>query len=38
MSFKSVLIVIVLILVAFGAGYGLGYWKLQMAEIAIGAG
>jgi hypothetical protein len=32
MSFKSVLIVIVLILVAFGAGYGLGYWKLQMAE------
>jgi hypothetical protein len=32
MSFKSVLIVVVLILVAFGAGYGLGYWKLQMAE------
>lgn len=32
MSFKSVLIVIVLILAAFGAGYGLGYWKLQMAE------
>jgi hypothetical protein len=32
MSFKSILIVVVLILVAFGAGYGLGYWKLQMAE------
>lgn len=32
MSFKSVLVVIVLILVAFGAGYGLGYWKLYTAE------
>ena len=32
MSFKAVLIVIVLILAAFGAGYGVGYWKLQMAE------
>ena len=32
MRFKAVLIVIILILVAFGAGYGVGYWKLQMAE------
>jgi hypothetical protein len=32
MSFKTVLIVIILILAAFGAGYGVGYWKLQMAE------
>ena len=32
MSFKSVLVVIVLILAAFGAGYGLAYWKLYTAE------
>ena len=32
MSFKSVLVMIVLILAAFGAGYGLGYWKLYTAE------
>jgi hypothetical protein len=32
MSFKATLIVAFLILVAFGAGYGVGYWKLQMAE------
>jgi len=32
MSFKAVLIVIILILVAFGAGYGVGYWKLYKAE------
>ena len=32
MSFKATLIVAFLILVAFGAGYGMGYWKLQMAE------
>ena len=32
MSFKAALIVAILILAAFGAGYGLGYWKLQMAE------
>jgi hypothetical protein len=32
MSFKSILVVIVLILAASGAGYGVGYWKLQMAE------
>jgi hypothetical protein len=32
MGFKAVLVVIVLILAAFGAGYGMGYWKLQMAE------
>ncbi len=32
MSFKAVLVVIVLILAAFGAGYGMGYWKLQVAE------
>lgn len=32
MGFKTFLIVIILILAAFGAGYGLGYWKLQMVE------
>jgi len=32
MSFKAVLIVMILILSAFGSGYGVGYWKLQMAE------
>jgi len=32
MSFKAVLAIILLILVSFGAGYGLGYWKLQMAK------
>ena len=32
MSFKAALIVAILILAAFGAGYGVGYWKLQMAE------
>ena len=32
MSFKTVLVIILLILVSFGAGYGLGYWKLQTAE------
>jgi hypothetical protein len=32
MSFKAVLIVIILILVAFGAGYGVGHWKLYKAE------
>jgi len=32
MSFKAILIVFILILVAFGAGYGVEYWKLQMAE------
>jgi len=32
MSFKTALIIAILILAAFGAGYGLGYWKLQTAE------
>jgi hypothetical protein len=32
MSFKAALIVAILILAAFGAGYGLGYWKLYTAE------
>jgi len=32
MSFKAALVVAILILAAFGAGYGVGYWKLQMAE------
>ena len=32
MSFKGALIIAILILAAFGAGYGLGYWKLQTAE------
>jgi hypothetical protein len=32
MSFKGALIVAILILAAFGAGYGLGYWKLYTAE------
>jgi hypothetical protein len=32
MSFKAVVIVLILILAAFGAGYGLGYWKLYTAE------
>lgn len=32
MSFKAVLIVVILILAASGAGYGVGYWKLQLAE------
>lgn len=32
MSFKAVIIIIILIVVSFGAGYGLGYWKLQMAK------
>jgi len=32
MGFKAVLIVILLILAAFGAGYGMGYWKLYTAQ------
>ena len=32
MSFKAILIAVVLILMAFGGGYGLGYWKLHVAE------
>lgn len=31
-SLKTILICVILILIAFGVGYGLGYWKLQMAE------
>jgi len=31
-SFRNFIIVVVLIVIAFGAGYGLGYWKLQGAE------
>ncbi len=32
MNFKAFLIVVILILASFGAGYGVGYWKLQNAK------
>ena len=32
MNFKAVLIVVILILASFGVGYGVGYWKLHVAE------
>ncbi len=31
-TFRNFIILVVLIVVAFGAGYALGYWKLQSAE------
>ncbi len=31
-GFRNFIIVLVLLIIAFGAGYGLGYWKLQSAE------
>jgi phage shock protein A len=31
-SLKTIFICVILIIIAFGIGYGLGYWKLQMAE------
>ena len=31
-TFRNFIIFVVLVVIAFGAGYGLGYWKLQSAE------
>jgi hypothetical protein len=31
-ALRNFIIFVVLVVIAFGAGYGLGYWKLQSAE------
>jgi hypothetical protein len=31
-TFRNFIIFVILVVIAFGAGYGLGYWKLQSAE------